>query len=103
MGRLKINSPNRIRISITLFGVNVSGVKSIHSVGGTIFAIVITKCGGLVGRFVGSQISITGIFSDKLQDMKVFSGGRVESDFAGGRVTVLSWRGRWRRGWTSQR
>ena len=99
MGRLKINSPNRIRISSTPFGVNESGAISIHSVGRTIFVIVITKCGALVGSFAGSQISITGICSDKLKDMKVFSVGRNESDFAGSRVTVLSWRGRWRGRW----
>ena len=74
MGRLKINSPNRIRISSTPFGVNESGAISIYSVGGTITGNVILQCGGLVGRFAGSQISITGICSDKPKDMKVFSG-----------------------------
>eukprot|EP00956_Cyclotella_meneghiniana_P033179 scaffold94163_cov64-Cyclotella_meneghiniana.AAC.1 len=82
MGRLKINSPNRSRISSTPFRVNVSGVKSIYSVGRTIFVIVITKCGALVGSFAGSQISITGICSDKLKDMK-FSVGEADGEADG--------------------
>ena len=103
MGRLKINSPNWLRISGFLFGVTVSGDISIYGVGGSICDYVILIYGALVSRFVGCQISITGICSNKLEDMKKRSSGRDESDFAGGGVTVLSWRGRWRRGWTSQR
>ena len=103
MGCLKIYGQNRIRISSTLLGVDVRGAISIYCIGGTIIDNVIPKCGALVGRFVGCQISITGICSNKLKELKVFSGGRNESDFSSRGVTVLSWRGRWRRSWTSCR